>query len=116
MKIKHYTDVKGTRFDNDAAKNVLGRVMIGKEEGADHFCMRVFEIGEGGYTPKHSHEWEHEIFIHQGNGEVFNNGDWTSVSPGTTLFIPGNEPHQIKNKGKGPLVVICLIPSGFPEL
>jgi quercetin dioxygenase-like cupin family protein len=116
MKIKHYKEVKGARFDNGVAKNIVGRVMIGKDDGASHFCMRVFEIGEGGHTPSHTHEWEHEIFIHQGHGELFNNGDWVSVAPGTAIYIPGNELHQIKNKGKEPLVVVCLIPSGVPEL
>ena len=116
MKIKHYSEEQGTRFDNGMAKNIVGRVMIGKEHGASNFCMRVFEIGEEGYTPSHTHEWEHEIFIHQGEGLIFNNGDWTKVGPGTTVYIPGNELHQIKNVGKEPLIVVCLIPSGVPEL
>ncbi|MBU0995121.1 MAG: cupin domain-containing protein [Proteobacteria bacterium] len=116
MIIKHYEDVSSAFIDNDVAKGVHGRVMIGKNDGAANFCMRVFEIDPGGHTPKHSHEWEHEIFIHKGSGAFLNNGRWADVRPGTAVFIPGNEEHQIKNKGNDTLVVICLIPKGVPEL
>lgn len=116
MKIKHYEDVSSTFMNNDVVKGVHGRVMIGRNDGADNFCMRVFEIDPGGHTPKHSHEWEHEIFIHKGKGAFFNNGAWTDVNPGTTVFIPGNELHQIKNTGEDTLAVVCLIPKGVPEL
>ncbi len=52
-------------------QNVAGRVMIGKEDGAQNFCMRMFEMGKDGYTPRHTHDWEHEIFVLVGKGEVF---------------------------------------------
>lgn len=116
MKIKHYKDVSPTLFNNDMAKNVAGRVMIGKDDGAPHFCMRVFELGESGHTPIHTHEWEHEIFVHSGQGAVFDNGTWIDVVPGTAVFIPGNVAHQIKNTGNVPLIVVCLVPAGVPEL
>ncbi len=116
MKIAHYRDVMPSTFNNETVKNVSGRVLIGKEDGAPNFCMRMFEVDEGGYTPRHSHEWEHEIFIHSGLGELFSNSEWIPVSKGSMVFIPGNEEHQIKNSGTEPLVFICLIPSGAPEL
>lgn len=116
MKIIHYTDPKPVFIDTDPAKGVTGRVVIGKDDGASHFCMRVFELSEGGYSPRHTHEWEHEIFIHSGDGEVYNNGKWSKISKGFIIFIPGNEEHQIRNTGNDPLIFVCLIPSGAPEL
>ena len=77
--------------------------------------MRMFEIAKDGHTPKHSNAREHEIFVHSGKGVVFNNGEWTSIEQGYTLFIPGNEEHQLKNTGDDPFAIICLIPSGAPE-
>jgi quercetin dioxygenase-like cupin family protein len=41
-------------------------VVIGKQDGAQNFSMRVFEIAPGGHTPKHAHPWEHEMFIMRG--------------------------------------------------
>jgi len=116
MKIIQYTDVKPVLFDSGSAKGIAGRVVIGKSDGANNFCMRVFEVSASGSSPKHSHAWEHEIFIHSGVGEVYNNGKWSPVTAGSIVFIPGNEEHQIRNAGKDLLVFACLIPSNAPEL
>jgi len=116
MKIINYTDIEPTLFDNGAAKKVAGRVALGKADGADNFCMRVFEVEKNGHTPRHTHEWEHEIFFHSGIGEVLSEGKWTKVFPGTALLVPGNEEHQIRNQEDAPLVFVCLIPAGIEEL
>jgi quercetin dioxygenase-like cupin family protein len=116
MKIKQYTDISATRFESDNVKGVAGRVVIGKKDGADNFCMRVFEISPGGNTPKHAHDWEHEIFVHAGEGEVYSNGRWNPVKPGNVVFMPANEEHQIRNAGKELFAFVCLVPSKAPEL
>lgn len=116
MKIIHYTDANAQMFDSQTAKSVIGRVLIGRADGAKNFCMRIFELGLDGYTPRHSHEWEHEIFVHAGSGEVYSDGVWKKLSPGSAVFIPGNEEHQMRNVGEQPLVFVCLIPAGAPEL
>jgi quercetin dioxygenase-like cupin family protein len=116
MKVISYSQEPATRFDNDRVKGVTGRVVIGKADGALHFCMRVFELENGGFTPRHQHDWEHEIFFHAGRGEVWQNGTWTPVSAGSVAFIPGSEEHQIRNAGEERLTFVCLIPAGAPEL
>ncbi len=116
MKIKNYRDIEPIRFESDVAKGVAGRVVIGREDGAENFCMRVFEVARDGYSPKHSHDWEHEIFIHSGKGAVLNDGKWVTVEPGNVIFIPKNEEHQVKNIGDDTLVFVCLIPAGVPEI
>ena len=116
MKIANYQESPAHKFDNENVKGVTGRVVIGKEDQADNFCMRVFTVAPGGFTPRHSHEWEHEIFVHSGNGEVFRDGGWTPVTAGNIIFVPGNEEHQIRNNGSGNFIFVCLIPSGAPEL
>jgi quercetin dioxygenase-like cupin family protein len=116
MKIINYTDITPVFIDNEKARGIAGRVAIGKNDNAENFCMRIFEISAGGNTPMHSHEWEHEIFFHSGIGEVYLDGKWNSVIPGSAVFIPGKEEHQIKNSGDDKLVFVCIIPSGVPEL
>ncbi|HUX13001.1 MAG TPA: cupin domain-containing protein [Spirochaetia bacterium] len=116
MKVVRYPDVTPTHFDNESAKAVDGRVIIGKKDGAENFFLRVFEIGPGGHTPKHAHDWEHEIFFHAGRGEIFGDGMWRSVEPGSVAFVPPNAEHQIRNAGESKLVFACLIPSKAPEL
>ncbi len=116
MKIIHYKDAAEKRYPGSQAEGASGRVVIGKADGADKFCMRVFEIGKGAITGKHSHEWEHEVFVHAGRGAILQKGNWVSLSAGSVIFIPGNEEHQLKNTGSEPFIFVCVIPSGPPEL
>ncbi len=116
MQTKPYKTATPTLFDNEVAKGIAARVVIGKDDGAPNFYMRVFEIAPGGHTPLHTHAWEHEMFIHAGAGEVFGNGRWQPVQAGNVVFIPGNEEHQIKNPHQEMLVVVCLVPASAPEL
>lgn len=116
MKLINYSSVPPTHFNNEAAKEVAGRVVAGKADGAVNFCMRVFEIAPGGHTPKHAHAWEHEIFVHAGTGEVYGNGQWNPIEKGNVIFMPPDEEHQIRNTGKELLVFACLVPSVAPEL
>ena len=116
MKIIPFKDIEAKTFDSEAVKSVRARVAIGKADGANDFCMRVFEIGPEGYTPRHSHAWEHEIFFHSGEGEVLLGGEWSPVTAGHAVFIPGDAEHQIRNTGDTDLVFICVIPSGVPEI
>lgn len=116
MKVMHYSEAQAKVFDAPPARGVTGRVVIGQADGARHFCMRVFELGPGGHTPRHRHAWEHEIFVHQGRGAVFRAGEWVDIGEGSVVFIPADEEHQLKNTGEGGLCFVCLIPAGAPEL
>ena len=116
VKILHYQDNEFTIFDSGPARGVKGSVLIGKRDGAPNFCMRFFQVSPGGFTVRHTHDWEHEIFIHEGEGAVLRNGELVPVKAGTAIFIPGGEEHQIQNTGNGPLLFVCLIPAGPPEL
>lgn len=116
MKISKYSEAQPKIIDNDIAKGITARVVMGKEDGSDNFCMRIFKLSKDGYTPRHSHDWEHGIFIFSGKGAIFNKGKWVIVEPGYSVFIPGNEDHQIKNINDEPLIFTCTIPSGPPEL
>ena len=117
MKIcSHYSSIPFQKFEGESVHGVTGRVVIGKDDGAANFCMRIFTLAPGGYTPRHAHDWEHEILIHEGTGQVMKERQWVDVSSGSAVFIPGNEEHQFRNNGEKELVFACLIPKGAPEL
>jgi quercetin dioxygenase-like cupin family protein len=59
MKVIKYRQITPKKFDSKEVKSITGRVVIGKNEGADNFCMRLFEVEPGGYTPKHIHRMDH---------------------------------------------------------
>lgn len=118
MKIIPYQEIEAVSFDSDVVKGVQGRVAVGRDDGAMNFCMRIFEIEPKGFTPCHTHDWEHEIFFHAGKGEVLLFGEWIPVEAGHVVFVPGGLEHQIRNSstGKSNLVFACVIPAGAPEL
>ncbi len=116
MKISGYGTINPTSIDTSEVRGVSGRVVIGKSDGAKNFCMRVFEIAPGGYTYKHRHDWEHEVFVHSGEGEVYGKGQWHPLKAGDAVFIPGGEEHQLRNEGRDVFVFVCLVPSSAPEL
>ncbi len=110
MKIVHYTEVPAENPGGET-RGVTIRWVISEEDGAPTYYMRVFEIAPGGYSPLHRHPWEHEIYILSGEGEMVQEEGSEAVRPGTAVFIPGEELHQIKNAGEQLLRFICTIPS-----
>ncbi|MFZ5572568.1 MAG: cupin domain-containing protein [Thermodesulfobacteriota bacterium] len=116
MKIMTYQKVQPTCFDSEQVKGVQGRILIGKDDGAPNFCMRLFQVETGGYTPRHRHAWEHEVFVHGGSGAVLRDGEWVPVQAGSTVYVAPDEDHQFKNTGEGPLLFVCVIPAYAPEL
>ena len=71
MKVIRSSDAEAKVYAGDQVKGTVGRVLVGQADGAANFCMRIFELTAGGFTPKHSHAWEHEVFIHKGTRIVF---------------------------------------------
>lgn len=116
MKVMHFNEAATKIFEGNGATGVVGRLLIGQADGAPHFAMRLFELEASGCTPRHSHEWEHEVFVHAGKGAVWRNDGWVDVEPGTAVFVPGGEEHQFRNTGTAPLRFVCLVPRGSPEL
>jgi quercetin dioxygenase-like cupin family protein len=109
MKIRHYRDVPAT----DPMPGVKKRVVIGPEEGAQNFIMRVFDVEPGLTSPDHTHPWEHEIFVLTGEGAVRDaKGTETPFREGYTLFLPADEKHCMINKGNDVLRFVCIIPTG----
>lgn len=106
MKVKSYSETEPT----EEAPGVLQRVVIGADEGAPRFVMRVFEVKPGSSTPFHSHWWEHEVFILSGKGIVKGEGREESIKEGTVVFIAPNEEHCFTNTGNDTLRFICVIP------
>ncbi len=70
MKVQPHEDVPSAAVDMPGAHLCRVRWLIGQPDGAPNFAMRQFEVAPGGYTPKHSHPYEHEVFVLEGSGVV----------------------------------------------
>ncbi len=86
------------------------RCLIGPDDGAPSFTMRQFEVAPGGNTPKHSHGYEHEVFVLEGEGIVLDSRGEHRLAPGVAVYVAPDEIHQFRNTGSGPLKFLCLIP------
>jgi quercetin dioxygenase-like cupin family protein len=111
FKAVHYKRVSVSQVKEVGAEGVRVRWLINKEnDGAENFAMRLFEITPGGHTPEHSHDWEHEVYVLEGDGIVFCEGSEKQIRPGYVVFVPPNTAHYFRNNGKKTLLFICLIP------
>lgn len=87
------------------------RWLITKEDGAQYFATRRYEIQPGGQVGLHAHPEDHHIYILQGNAEIFNDkGIKEIVKPNDTIYIPPNEFHGVNNIGEETLAFIAMIP------
>jgi quercetin dioxygenase-like cupin family protein len=109
MKHYHYTDVDESEV-SAPAKGVKVRWLIKEETGAPNFAMRQFTLDPDGQTPRHTHPWEHEVFIRSGAGVVLGEDGEEPVKPGDVVYMPPDEEHQFRNTGDDELVFLCLIP------
>ena len=109
MKVFYYRDIEAKKAEEGAEK-LMVRWLITKETGAENFAMRLFEMEPGGFSPLHSHPWEHEVFILEGHGLVTGGKEKRRFNKGDVIFIPQNETHQLKNAGEKTVKFLCLIP------
>ncbi len=110
MIVKHYSAIPALPVAMEGAENVLIRNLVTEHDGAPNFAMRVFDVLPGGHTPFHQHDYEHEIFILEGDGEVTEGKRVLSLSPGSVVFIRPGTPHQFRNIGEAVLRFLCMIP------
>jgi quercetin dioxygenase-like cupin family protein len=94
---------------------VTMRMVLGPDEGAPRFNMRIFEVQPGASTPYHSHWWEHEVYIISGKGAVLDEKGEHSLEPGNAVLVPGGEKHHFINTGNEVLRFMCLVPQEWLE-
>jgi quercetin dioxygenase-like cupin family protein len=112
MIVRDYKEVRQDDVDAEGASGVKIRWIFSKKDGAPHFAMREFELAPGGQTPFHDHDWEHEVFILEGEGVVASAEGEHELRPGTAVLVAPGEDHNFKNTGTGPLRFLCLVPHG----
>lgn len=112
--IKHRrTDVPATEVCMEGASDVDMRLLIGREHGAPNFSLRQFTVKPGGHTPRHSHDYEHEVIVISGSGRVEHGGEFHDIMEGDVMLIEPNVTHQFTNDGDGSLEFLCLVPATF---
>ncbi len=110
MKIQQADAVEAKTVGIEGAEGVTMRMLIGPDDGAPNFNMRLFEVSPGGCTPRHTHDWEHEVYVLSGVGVVLDDGEERPISTGDCVYVPPDEDHQFRNTGGENLKFLCLVP------
>ncbi len=111
MKIEKAGNITKEPVEVDGAKSVRIQWLISKEDGAENFAMRMFELQPGGHTPLHTHPHEHEVFIIEGHGIFVYEGEEHPFEAEHVIFVPGGKEHRFRNTSNSILRLLCIIPA-----
>lgn len=116
MLIKKVNDVSATDVQMEGARDVKVRVVFGPGDKAPTFAMRVFELAPGGHTPFHTHEFEHEVVILDGDIAIATEQGDKPVQKGDMVLVMPDERHQFKNRsGTNTARFMCLVPIAYQK-
>jgi quercetin dioxygenase-like cupin family protein len=91
------------------------QVLIGDADGAPHFAMRRFAMGQGGGMPRHTNTVEHEQYVLRGRARIAIGDRVHEVGPGSVLYIPAGVPHSYEVT-EGPFEFLCMVPHGTDRI
>lgn len=106
MNVSVVEDAPVTESDSKGARI---KWLINEKDGAPTFVMRHFNVEAGGFTPYHQHDWEHEVYVLEGQGTVRYENREEGIKPGDAILIPPGEKHQFR-AGSETLKFLCLVP------
>jgi len=116
MKVVPLESVPSAAVTMPGAQDCRVRWLVDENDGAPNFAMRQFEVAPGGFTPRHSHPYEHEVFVLEGEGEIFEGDAPRPLRPGTVVFVAPDEVHQFRNSGTSTLKFLCFVPNNHRNL
>jgi quercetin dioxygenase-like cupin family protein len=91
------------------------QVLLGERDGAPHFAMRKFSMGEGGGMPRHTNRVEHEQYVLAGRARITIGDGEHEVSAGDVLYIPAGVPHSYRVL-EAPFEFLCMVPNAPDRL
>lgn len=116
MKVTPADQVEEKTVDMPGAHGCSVRWLVSESDGAPNFAMRQFEVAPGGYTPRHSHPYEHEVYVLQGQGTVLDDDQERPLKTGDVVLVRPDEIHQFRNTGEAPMRFLCLVPNSSATL
>lgn len=105
--------VAGTPVAAGTATEV--QVLVGPDDGAPHFAMRRFRMGEGGGMPRHRNRVEHEQYVLTGKARIAVGDQVHVVEAGNVLYIPAGMPHSYEVL-EAPFEFLCMVPNQPDEV
>jgi len=110
-KVIHYSQVEAEVAGDGAAGASIRWLIDEEHDGAGIFVMRMIELEPGGYSPHHTHPYEHQNFVVDGHGELRLGEEIRPLGPGDVALVPAGLRHQYRNTGSTTLRFLCFIPA-----
>ena len=132
MEIKNYRDCEEVKIEKFPFKGVMRDVTgtgvrwlssYGDDgTGYPEYGLRFFTIQPGGEIPIHNHFYHQTMYILNGKFECYQYDMDTEeavktvvTGPGDYIYVPGMEPHGMKNIGETPATFLCCICNVYDE-
>ena len=110
MIIKKENEVPITFLEEESTQKVSKRILIGPEDGSHRIVMRLFRVEPEGYTPYHTHDFEHVVKVEKGRGVIVDaDGQERLLEEGNCVYVEPNEKHQFRNPFDQPFEFLCII-------
>jgi len=113
VKVINYEAAEKKPVEMQGASGCSMRQLVTDQDGAPNFAMRQFEVEPGGHTPLHSHPYEHEVFVLEGNGAVIEGDQKHPIQKGDVIYVAPDDIHQFQNTGTTPMKFLCMVPNDF---
>ncbi len=92
-----------TFSDHPRFKGVKWALLIDSKKSSQAGVSMLL-IDPGIEIPIHTHDEQIDsIYVLEGEGEAYVNGNWEKIKAGDYIFVPPKEEHGVKNTGKEPL-------------
>jgi quercetin dioxygenase-like cupin family protein len=110
MKVESFDKVKLEDVSVEGAVGTKIRWLISQKDNAPNFALRMFEVQPGGMTPFHTHAWEHEVFVLEGEGELVLAGEKKPFKRYDVIYVDPEIYHQFMNTGESVMKFLCIVP------
>jgi len=87
-------------------------LITARTDDAANFSMRLFKIHPDGFTGRHKHSYEHEVYTLKGSGYLLIDGEKLRIEKDDCFIIYPYEFHKLIADKEG-LEFICVVPNRF---
>jgi len=110
MLIRNIDSAQMKPVEMEGTQGATMAVMVGREDGAPNFALRQIAVDPNGHTPRHAHDYEHEVFIVSGSGTILLDGEDQTLTQGDVVYVPADHEHQFRAGAEG-MRFLCLVPA-----
>ncbi len=89
----------------------LKQIVVGPDDGAPNFAMRVFQLAPGKASNEEEHPHDHGVLIMKGRCRVLMGEEVHEAEAGDFVWVAPNERHRFENAGTDTLQFLCVVPA-----